>query len=130
MKITRARLETILSLYKEGFISKSAVLECCFQSDKSIDGNPGKCSPPTPFEDFLTSLDRTWVGTAAELFDRLRELNPQSRSQQLASAQALGWSIRDWMEAGDTRISKKRTSAGQRYTIHPTLATSSETSDE
>ena len=121
MKITRTRLETILSLYKDGFISKSAILACCFPSNKSLDDDPGRCSAPAPtlLEEFLVDLERPWVGLASDLFDHLRELYPDSKSPQLASPRALGWAIRDWMEAGDPRISKKRTSAGQQYTLRP-----------
>lgn len=118
--IAKPRVGVLLSLLESRAISREDVLAKLFpHSEEAEEAALRSESALTPLEEFLAGLEHTWVGRTAELFDHLRKLYPNSRSPQLNSPRALGWAMRDWMEAGDPRISKKRTSAGQQYTIRP-----------
>tara|TARA_R100000951_G_scaffold43783_1_gene37002 strand:+ start:2317 stop:4419 length:2103 start_codon:yes stop_codon:yes gene_type:complete len=91
--------------------------------DPELERKMTEVGPRAPGDEILATFRRgltePWVGMCSDLFDHVIVDNSTAAAKTFRNPQALGWYLKDKIDHGDPGYSKKRTSAGQRYTIQP-----------
>lgn len=91
--------------------------------DPELERKMTEVGPRAPGDEILAtfrrSLDEPWSGMCSDLFDKVIVDNSTAAAKTFRNPQALGWYLKDKIDAGDPGYSKKRSNAGQQYTIQP-----------
>lgn len=91
--------------------------------DPELERKMTEVGPRAPGDEILAtfrrSLDEPWTGMCSDLFDKVIVDNSTAAAKTFRNPQALGWYLKDKIDAGDPGYSKKRSNAGQQYTIQP-----------
>lgn len=91
--------------------------------DPELERKMLEVGPRAPGDEILANFRRNltepWVGVCSELFDCVVVDNSTAAAKTFKTPRALGWFLKDKLDANDGGYAKKRTSAGQQYTIQP-----------